>query len=325
MRTGLPEYLSALQQATTWTGLSEFCQSHRRQVPHERTVRRWHKQLGSSVSVFPVFAVEGLGLSHLHAFLFSPEPERTTFPYAVESAMVSTDGLSDVLYLHCIVPKDHLAAVKGRLRAVCRNVEFLESLTGWERCGLPIDSPPSRAWIAPDRALLQQHPYVVPAIFEAFGEMQSLDAIWKRTKSRLGSSLCQYFPAQRYYPTNGKLHVKQAYETLSAAGLFSQFVVRQQLESNVEAFVLMDPQCTEEFLQTIRRECSMLAVHPSEEGSLLRLAGNPRVFDSLLNCEKRLYWVNRAATNARTPKVRFAYESLFRPASAEWILPEAPP
>jgi len=305
-------------------GLSDLCRVHRNAVPHERTIRRWHRKLGDSLVVTPVFAVEGFGLTHLHAFLISPMDGWESFPYAVESAWVTTDGLSEVLYLHCVVPIEQLTVVKRKLREFARDCQVVPSDTGWERCvagGKPILPSFNVGGVARE-GLLQNSPLVVPATFEAWGRTLSLDGVWRRMKDRLGSSMRDYFPSQRYYATNGKLHVKNAFEVLSREGLFRQFAVRPSLDNSIEAFAVMDHACIDKFLGAASADCFKIAVHPGSDGCLLRVAGSPRLFDSLLNCERRLFWVNRSATKAAGFPVRFAYESLFCPGSGEWLLPE---
>ncbi len=330
MRPGLLSYLTAVQEADACSGLSGFCRS-RRGVPHERTIYRWHHRLGSSLVVTPVFAVESLGLSHVHAFLTGPSSAWEEFPYVVEYAWVTPDCTTRVLYLHCVVPCAHEAVVLGMLGAISRRggVEVVRSGTGWERL------LPCPGWTVPSMGrgragvavrLLREVPLVVPAIFEGWGVTLSLDKTWRRIKDRLGSSVRSYVPRGRCYVTNGKRHVRNAYAALSEEGLFVQYAVhyRPRPTDDVEAFVRCESKRAAAFVAGVRAECSMLAVHPGAEECLFHVAGSARLLDVLMNAGiRRLYWVNRRATDACGVRVRFAYERLFDPKHGEWLLPEA--
>jgi hypothetical protein len=332
MRFGLRDYLAALQNATQCTGLEAFYRAQRGTMPHQRTIYRWHRRLGQQLVVAPVFATEPLGLSHVHAFLTNPAPGWDRFPYAVERAWVTSDCVTPVLYLHCVVPTAHQAVAEEWLRGMTESCDLVRSVTGWERLDPhkdmnlpPVAATPPRS-AACDR-VLRDTPLVVPAVFEAWGHTQSLEKTWRVIKQRLGSSVRTYLPRQHYYPTNGKQHVKHAFDVLSQEGLFVQYSVRYRplVEGSVDAFVLIDEQRAGEFVKRIRRDCTMIATHPGAHECLCRVAGGQQVFDAVLEAGgSRVFWVNHRATDSCPSRVRFAYEQLFDPRTGAWLLPEEP-
>lgn len=110
---------------------------------------------------------------------------------------------------------------------------------------------PTPGWAAPSvdfrhrgaraAGLLRDVPLVVPAIFEGWRETLSFDKTWRRIKDRLGTGVREYVPRQRYCATNGKRHVKGAYDALSQEGLFVQYAAHYRgPEGSVSAFVRVD-------------------------------------------------------------------------------------
>lgn len=326
MRCGFREYVRAIQDERSCHGLEAFCHAHNGSVPHKRTIYRWHRRLGSSLVVSPLFAVEALGLSHVHAFLTKPSSTWEGFPYALDYAWVTPDCKSRVLYLHCVVPTAHESVVVGQLRSMASSCDLLTTSTGWERL-LPTDDesfPPLQMGRAGSTSVLRDMPLVVPAVFESYGRTQSLDRTWTLIRERLGSSVRAYLPRQRYYPTNGKRHVRNAFSVLSEEGLFVQYVVQYQpsVESGVDAFVLDEHRRATEFLKSARADCTMVKAHPGKDECLLRVAGTHGLFDRLVDAgTRRVYWLNRQATTSCGARVRFAYEQLFDPTTGEWCLP----
>lgn len=327
MRSGLHDYFAALQDATSWLGLSEFCSAHRHVVPHERTVRRWHRRLGSSLVVSPRFAIDALGLSHIHAFLTQPEPGWECLPYIIEYAWVTMDCTNRILYLHCVVPCQHEGFLLRRLRDFARAVDAFPCCTGWERMVSHVsDVMPLLTLRAPvDSALLGDLPVVVPAIFESWDRTLGLDETWRRIKDRLGNGVRSYLPGQRYYPTNGKLHVKEAFDRLSQEGLFVQHAVRYTPtpQESINAIIVVDRVAASRFVESVRRECSSIAAHPGPDGCLLRLSGGVGLFDAILGAGRHpVYWIDRVGTASCPARVRFAYDQLFHPGLGEWVMPE---
>lgn len=327
LRPELWSYLMALQEAESCNGLAGFYRSHPG-VPHERTILRWHHRLGASLAVAPVFAVERLGLSHVHAFIEHPRRGWEGFPYVVERSWVTTDCRTRVLYLHCVVPSTHEPFVLDELHKLGA-CDVFASGTGWERL-LPSNgwSMPSFDYLprAPDATgLLRDLPLVVPAIFEGWRETLSLDKTWRRIKDRLGGTVRHYLPGRRYCVTNGKHHVKAAYESLSQEGVFVQYAVRYQVPGdNIEAFLQCDRAEAAEFLATVRDDCTMVGIHPGSTQCLLHVTGGARLLNLVVNAgPTRCFWVNQRATQMCPARVRFAYEQLFNPRQGSWVLPDA--
>ena len=186
--------------------------------------------------------------------------------------------------------------------------------------------PPVTPQLRADSALLDNMPVVLPAIFESWDHTASLEGTWRRIHNRLGNEVRAYLPRQRCYHTNGKLHVREAFDRLSQEGLFVQHVIRYTPVSkqSINALIILDRLRATRFLESVQGECWSIAAHPGGEHCLLRLTGDVALFDAILGAgHQRVYWMDRTATETCAAQVRFAYDQLFLPKRGEWVLPEA--
>ena len=314
MRDGFREYLVALSRSPTCMGLDEFCRVHRGLVPHERTILRWHRQLGNSFVVYPSFLVEALGLAHLFLFVRSPGLSWRAFPYAVEATWVSPDCTTRVLFLHAVVPIVHRERVAASLRGLGSCVVVWGS-SGWEHLSWCGGAVFPTTWAVPlARSELCDCPLVVPVVFESWGRRASLQSLWDSIHRRVGDRVREYV-GRRCYATNGKLHVRHALHLLSERGVFRQYVVRYRplLDETLRLLVLTswDERTLQSFAQRIQNDAVSIATYPTASGWLLVLAGRPglleRVMDARPDC---VYFVRDEET------VRFRYEDLFDPVSS---------
>jgi len=320
MRDGFREYLVALSRSSTCMGLDEFCRAHRGLVPHERTILRWHRRLGSSFVVYPSFAVEALGLTHLFLFVRSPGLSWRAFPYAVSAAWVSPDCTTRVLFLHAVVPAVHRERVAARLQGLDGCV-FVWGSSGWEHLSWCGGNPFPPTWaVPPMRPTVQECPLIVPVVFESWGRRASLQALWDAIHARLGDRVREYV-GRRCYQTNGKSHVRHALRVLSESGMFRQYVVRYRplLNETLRLLVLTswDERRLQSFEQRIQGDAATIVTYPTASGWLLVLAGMPglleRVMDAGPDC---VYFLRDEEA------VRFRYEELFDPASSSWKYPD---
>ena len=320
MRDGFREYLVALSRSATCLGLDEFCRVHRGVVPHERTILRWHRRLGSSFVVYPSFAVEALGLAHLFVFVRSPGVSWRSFPYAVEAAWVSSDCRTRVLFLHAIVPAVYRERIAASLQGLGSCV-FVWGSSGWEHLSWCGGSPFPTTWtVPPMRTTLRDWPLVVPVVFETWGSRASLQTLWDSIRRRLGDRVRDYV-GRRCYQTNGKSHVRRALRVLSESGAFLQYVVRYGplLNETLRLLVLAswDESRLRSFAQGIQSEAVTITTYPTASGWLLVLAGRPGLLERVMDAGPDCVYFLRDEES-----VRFRYEELFDPSSSSWKYPD---
>src|SRR5205814_9132174 len=109
------------------------------EIPWERTKYRWRTNLKNRVAYFPAFAIDELGLVHLHLFISEPNSAWFRFPYAVESQWVTQNLVEPVLYLHCCVPLAHRDRVDRLLRELDiphKGIRTVWSSSAWQRLRL---------------------------------------------------------------------------------------------------------------------------------------------------------------------------------------------
>lgn len=323
--------LTALQDATACEGFEALaCRNHRR---NRRTLYRWRQSFGRELQVVPSFTLQRLGLVHLHLVITNPKPEWLRFPYAVEHAWLTPDLVTNQLYLHCLVPRVHKALVRGLLkecRSWCTNITMSWSGDGWQEIpGITAESVPVVPPLA-DEAVLREELLVVPVLFEAWGA-ESMNGIWDRIRERVGDRLRRYVPRGRIYATNGKLHVRQAYERLSAQGLFRQYLVRYRgwfsEAFEVVVFLRHGGEWLAEFAEAVRPAAMAIETYPADDGSaVIRISGSEDVMRTLLGLQDELqrYGARIFLRNPRRPNdvtVRFCYEMLFDPKTGTWVFP----
>jgi hypothetical protein len=305
-------YLLDLQRAAPVT------EGHRIGRPHERTVRRWYRDLGERLIAFPTFALDRLGLMHLHVFLKNAADDWLRFPYAVEHAWMTNDLAGRVLYLHCIVPAVHETPVQELLRELAGpGVEILSTGDGDQDLPLLGDAPTRTPALVGTSVLLRESPLVVPVIFEGWNQRASMPRLWTAVHDRLGNRVRDYVRC-RVRRTNGKAHVKHAYEQLTNTGHFRQQVIRYATfqEDAVELLVVLP---NTRSLDALRPHARSIEQY---EGTnlVVRLIGTNGLFDALLALppgSARLYFIHRQP--AESPRVRFCYEFLFDPKPGIWI------
>ena len=138
-RGPIAKFLATVHQSATCLGLEALHQAHRQDLPHLRTVYRWHKKLGNQLAYFPAFSLEQLGLVHLHLFITAPDERWARFPYAVEARWLTQNLVDPVLYLHCFVPfahRENVETLLGDLPLSHRGLQIVWTTSGWQRLQL---------------------------------------------------------------------------------------------------------------------------------------------------------------------------------------------
>lgn len=333
---GLHEYVAAVHAAPAFVGVRDFHRRYARHLGHERTLARRRHEYRSCLRVFPSFTIEALGLSHVHLVILGADDRWLRFPYAVEHAWATRDFVQQALYLHCLVPTEHVAMVEEVIRDLQARgwgtaCLVLPSQSGWQhfsRCGH--QNPPQATSLIPEeRVLLRQHPLVVPVITEAWNQDTTLPSLWKRIEERLGRRVRDYLPHRRVLHTNGKEHVRAACTGLAAAGLFRQQLVRfvPGAEDGIEV-LLMDRDLTDhlvELLEELHGIASSCETYSGPDGTVVeRVLGSNKVLDAIIRTTGTLGSTIRIFLVDKRPasrEVRFAYELLFNPKAGEWMFP----
>ncbi len=330
--TGL---LQALQDVTSCEGFEDLAQ--RNHARDRRTLYRWRRQLGSSLQVVPSFALERLGLAHLHLVITNPGEEWFGFPYATEHAWLTDDFVGNRLYLHCIAPLAHKAAIRALVRGCqtagwCTSISVLWSGTGWQELpDVTATSPPLDVPTSVDAVVLRDCPLIVPTIFEAWDGPASLAGIWAGIRGHVGDRLRLFVPRGRIYLVNGKTHVRQAYDCLSERGLFRQYLVRYDgwLAESLEVFVFLRRarDWVPEFSEAVRPVAVAIETYSAdEESAVVRIIGGQALVRTVLGLQDDLRQ-HGARVCVRNPRpgvlgrVRFCYEFLFDPKAGTWVFP----
>jgi hypothetical protein len=317
------QFLTTVHQSRTCLGLEALHRAHREELPHLRTVYRWHRRYGKQLSYFPTFSLEQLGgLIHLHLFITRPDPRWYQFPYAVESMWLTQNLVDPVLYLHCFVPFAHRANVEAFLKAVelpHSGLRVIWSSSGWQRLqlgdyeslsqGFPLHSWP----IAHSGIVARSYALAIPMLGEAWNRRMSLAEVWRRIHARLGTGVKEYLPRQRFCPVNGKRHIKNTYRALLTDGVFRQYLIRYEDECAVLVVAPAYRRTVPSDVAQVTRTAELFPT--SDGGGLWRLQGTYdllRFRASLEGCA--VYVVERQ----EPPAVRFCYEWLFRPVTSQW-------
>jgi len=285
-------------------------------IVHARTLRRWHRELGEQLIIFPSFALAALGLAHLHVFVENADPAFLQFPYAVEHAWVTENFRDRSLYLHCIVPTKHQHDVQNVLTELANGPVVVGHTRDARQTLTFLQQEPPAQGRAPrsQEDLLRSFPLVVPVIFEGWNRRRSMPGLWTDIRERLGQQVREYVPTRVHF-ANGKRHVKDAYETLTRAGLFQQQLIRYAplATDGIEVIMLLTEPAVVRTLQPHTRSIEYYEGDPA----LLRLVGSTALLDALLSLPPGAGTVY-LAQKQRATHVRFCYEDLFDPRRGTW-------
>lgn len=317
---GIGRLLRVLHRSPTALGIEELTRLHA-ELPRARTVYRWHRALGERLTYYPSIAYQSIGLIHLHLIIRTPSHDWQTWPYAIRALWIVSGPGQPALYLHCLVPQEHLAQVAAVVRARESHVVSVVTSDGQQFVPELGDTSVSRG---PPSAkdLLQRYPLVVPVIGEHLERRVSQQELWEAIYRKLGDRVWQYLPKRaRRLPHNGKQYVRHVLNLLNEHGIFTQYLIR---------FEPLAPACLD-LLLVLRGgnpgalAASVVEHYPGEPA--IALCSNTTATLKLLFTAQPLvtvaeHFVVDHLRNQREPlRVRFAYERLFDPATGAWVLP----
>ena len=334
----LVEFLGFLHRTRRAAGVEELTRSG---GPDPRTVYRWHADLGDRLTYFPSVTFGALRLVHAHLFIDGPSGAWEQFPYAVRAEWTVISPGTCTLYLHCLIPREHVRECGALLqefvrRGNCATARMITSSDGWQVLGtIP---QPAAADEVPDAALraathdiwdvIERFPLLLPVIFEVTESRRSMPEVWSAIYARLGKQTWEYLPRfARRLPTNGKQYVKQAYDLLNETGIFRQHVVRYEPLNDLSTPMLLHMRGdARAIIQALAQHAPTLDVYPIDAAEVLvRVQCTHAILQRILSMTAlpRIIDWHFIDTQHPRPVVRFAYEILFDPSTTEWVFPRA--
>lgn len=317
--------LNRVHQTREALGLEQLS----RRVGKRRSVYRWMQRLRAHVTYYPRIAFAGLGLAHVHLFIGDAGTEWCSYPYAIEAAWTIDRPGHHTLYLHCLIPLEHLDLVPQGA-----GITSITTTDGWQdlaplaetldHTGRPVPreavaSPIPRV---PLTTTWHEHPFLLPVACELLRSPSSMDELWHAIHERLGERVWEYFRRYtRRWPHNGKAYVRSAFDHLNRSGLVLQHVVRYAPlhEHTVELFLLTDR--AEELRDHLASLSPSMDAYPTTDAYLLRVSGDEALIKRVITSPGiRQWWFVDHERNA--PPVRFAYETLFDPQTKTWQAPQ---
>jgi hypothetical protein len=301
-----------------------------RRIGNRRSVYRWMQHLRDHVTYYPRIAFGGLGLVHVHLFISDAGGEWFSYPYAIEHAWTIDRPGHHTLYLHCLIPKEHIDRVPQD-----DGIINITTGDGWQdlaplehaldHTGRPVPRHAAASPIPqiPLTSLRQDHPFVLPVACELLRAPASMDELWHAIRARLGEHVWAYFTRHtRHWPHNGRFYVRTAFEHLNRYGLVLQHVVRYKPlhEHTIELFLLTDntPGLRDHFAGL----CPTMDAYLGTDLYLLRVRGDEALIKRVIaSTGIRRWWFVDHERTINAPPVRFAYEQLFEPRTRTWQVP----
>jgi hypothetical protein len=301
-----------------------------RRIGKRRSVYRWMQRLRKHVTYFPRIAFASLGLVHVHLFISDAAESWFAYPYAIEHAWTIDRPGHSTLYLHCLLPAEHLALLPQGA-----GITSITTSDGWQdlapleqsldRNGRPVAREATAGIIprAPLANACHEQPFLLPVATELLRAPPSMDALWRAIYDRLGARVWEYFPRfTRRWPRNGKAYVRAAFDYLNRHAMVLQHVVQYApLQAHtIELFLLTDN------THTVRDHlvglCPTIEAYPGTDAYLLRVRGDEAMIKRVVTSPGiRQWWFVDHERTTRAPPVRFAYERLFDPRTRTWQVP----
>jgi hypothetical protein len=299
-------------------------------VGKRRSVYRWMQRLREHVIYYPRIAFAGLGLAHVHLFISNAGSDWFSYPYAIDRAWTVDRPGHHTLYLHCLMPVEHLNLVPQG-----DGITSITTGDGWQdlapleqaldHAGRPVPREATASPIpqVPVTTAWREHPFVLPVACELLRAPASMDDLWYAIHQRLGPHVWTYFTGHtRRWPHNGKAYVRHAFDHLNRYGLVLQHVVRYAplAEHTIELFLLTDD--TQALRDHLAGLCPTMDAYSSKDGYLLRVRGDQAMIKRVVTSPGiRHWWFVEHERTANAPPVRFAYEILFDPRTKTWQVP----
>jgi hypothetical protein len=325
-------FVHELHRSERVDGIEAFLRT-RRSLASSRSVCRWHRELGDALTYYPSVAYEALGLVHVHLFIEDPRSRWELLPYAVRASwLVCGPAGARVLYLHCLVPREHTDALAQVFKEVCAphgdRITSVTTSDGWQF--LDQEQPRQLCRVAPPIAwnAVEHYPLLIPVICESIEVRRSMPELWSAISERLGDRVWEYLPrGVRRLPHNGKQYVAHALHLVNETLLFRQHVIRYAAYDTITTEIVLRVRAgPEELARLCSRDAPVIEMFPSPTESLVRVHGTPaclaHLFTSCATLDITAWWfVDRIAASRSPLAVRFAYEFLFDPATTEWRFP----
>ena len=336
-KAAIRKYLEAIHHTRECGGFEQICRLNKQDLPHLRTLYRWHRRLGDDLLFFPTFQLEALGLVHLHLFVPEPQLPWLRFPYAVEHLWLTENVFEPVLYLHCVVPAEHRERLDRMLDRLMENepggcIDRIWTRDGTQR--LNIDGRQGRedsaTILTPSPGgrsdVFNRDPLAIPVIFEAWNHSVRLADLWDRIRSRIWGAVPDWVPRDRFRYTKGPFYVRRTLQRLQAAGLFRQHWIRYTPFTEDALDFLICGQFTINNPEALVRSARLTEFHASSDGpSILRIVGTNDQLSAIQRGSQpigsgscRAFIVSQHETPDDT-QPRFAYEHLFDPVRRRWI------
>lgn len=318
--------LSRVHQTREAIGLEHL--SHR--IGKRRSVYRWMQRLREHVTYYPRIAFAGLGLAHVHLFISNAGSEWFNYPYAIDRVWTIDRPGRHTLYLHCLMPVEHLDLVPKD-----DGITSITTSDGWQdlapleqaldHAGRPVPREATASPIpqVPFTTAWREHPFVLPVACELLRAPESMDDLWHAIHKQLGTHVWAYFTGHtRRWPHNGKAYVRRAFDHLNRYGLVLQHVVSYAplQENTIELLLLTND--TQELRDHLAGLCPTMDAYPSRDGYLLRVRGDQAMIKRVVTSPGiRHWWFVEHERTTNAPPVRFAYETLFDQRTKTWQVP----
>jgi hypothetical protein len=276
----------------------------------------------------PRVAYAGLGLVHVHVFIKNAPESWLQYPYAIDRAWTVDRPGNRMLYLHCLLPREHLARVPAG-----SGITTIATSDGWQhlelqamdRSGRPVEratsTPDVLAAVPP--SVISEQPFIVPVACELL-QSASMELQWRSIRERLGARVWEYFPRHtRRWPRNGKAYVRQAFTFLNRYGLVLQHTVMYEplRTHTLELFLIVEG--TKTLLDALASVSPSMEFYQGKDQYFVRVAGDIALLKRIISTPgiKQWWFVDHERTK-NSPPVRFAYETLFDPRTKQWQVPK---
>jgi len=291
-----------------------------------RSIYRWLRRIRSLATYRARISYAALDLAQVHLFIRHADSTWFNYPYAIDRAWVFAQPGEPVLYLRCLVPREHVDKVPSG-----GDITSITSDDGWQQLS-PLDQalypdgrPRQRSAIATARhhALVAHcilgDPLIVPVACELATMHPTMTGLWRTITDRLGPRLHEFLPRKR---RNGNAHLRRTFLFLNQYGLVLQHHIQYRpLEAHtIEVLFLTDDSPT--LRDALVSICPTVETYATSDGYLARASGDIALIKCLLAVEGVRHWwfVDHQRTND-APRVRFAYEVLFDARPKTWRRP----
>lgn len=326
MTGGIDAFLQALHRTPTAIGVEELSRLHD-DLPRSRSIYRWHRALGNRLMYYPSITYQSIGLIHVHVIITAPRHDWQHWPYTVRALWIVRGPGETGVYLHCLVPQEHV----GRVRALVREHEPTATMLvtpDGQQFVPALNNPPITYGIPPATDLLERYPLVIPVVCAHLERRASLQELWETIYRRLGDRVWQYLPRRaRRFPHNGKHYVRRVLNLLNEHGIFRQYVIRYDgLAPNTIDLLLLLRSCDNATLSVLGQRAPIVEHYGDERGAIVVCSSTMETLRYVFTDRPAVsvaghYFIDHQRNSREPLQVRFAYERLFDPSTSSWVFP----